>query len=123
MSSRRLALRPARPSRPTLSSAYLVGTARRCRYIDAGEETSYDAGNRCPDAALDAAPQTDIGTREFYCPRDPAFTERDPAEEEALLCKALSAHLANRADLFPTAQKRRTVVNEARTPNRRGLPD
>ena len=29
-----------------------------------------------------------------------AFTERDPAEEEALLCKALSAHLANRADLF-----------------------
>ena len=29
-----------------------------------------------------------------------AFTEREPAEEEALLCKALSAHLANRADLF-----------------------
>jgi hypothetical protein len=29
-----------------------------------------------------------------------AFTERDPAEEEVLLCKALSAHLANRANLF-----------------------
>ena len=35
-----------------------------------------------------------------------AFAERDSAEEEALLCKALSVHLANRADLFATAQKR-----------------
>jgi hypothetical protein len=64
------------------------------------EETSYDAGNRCPDAALDAAPQAGIRTREFYSHEIAAFTEREPADEEALLCKALSAYLANRADLF-----------------------
>ena len=32
-----------------------------------------------------------------------AFTERDPAEEEALLCNALSAHLAKGRTCFATA--------------------
>ena len=35
-----------------------------------------------------------------------AFTERDPAEEEALLCKALSAISRRGRTCFATAQKR-----------------
>ena len=80
------------------------------------EETSYDARNDVP-MLLSTLLRRQVSALVSSTAHEiAAFTERNPAEEEALLCKALSAHLANRADLFRRPFRRGMVVGaRART--------